>query len=73
MVMNEIVQEKLKRIPTYPGVYQFFNSDKKIIPISYRIDQIKSPQNYNIAGFYEGSSTRTLKKYIDDFLLKSQI
>ena len=46
---------------------------KKIIPISYRIDQIKSPQNYNIAGFYEGSSTRTLKKYIDDFLLKSQI
>ena len=46
---------------------------KKIIPISYRIDQIKSPQNYNIAGFYEGSSTRVLKKYIDDFLLKSQI
>ena len=46
---------------------------EKIIPISYRIDQIKSPQNYNIAGFYEGSSIRTLKKYIDDFLLKSQI
>ena len=46
---------------------------KKIIPISYRIDQIKSPQNYNIAGFYEGSSTRILKKYIDDFFLKSQI
>ena len=46
---------------------------KKIIPISYRINQIKSPQNYNIAGFYEGSSIRTLKKYIDDFLLKSQI
>jgi len=46
---------------------------KKIIPISYRIDQIKSPQNYNIAGFYGGSSIRTLKKYIDDFLLKSQI
>ena len=46
---------------------------KKIIPISYRIEQIKSPQNYNIAGFYEGSSTRILKKYIDDFLLKSKI
>ena len=46
---------------------------KTIIPISYRIDQIKSPQNYNIAGFYEGSSIRALKKYIDDFLLKSQI
>ena len=46
---------------------------KKIIPISYRIDQIKSPQNYNIAGFYEGSSIKALKKYIDDFLLKSQI
>ena len=46
---------------------------KKITPISYRIDQIKSPQNYNIAGFYEGSSTRALKIYIDDFLLKSQI
>ena len=46
---------------------------RKIIPISYRIEQIKSPQNYNIAGFYEGSSTRVLKKYIDDFLLKSKI
>ena len=46
---------------------------KKIIPISYRIDQIKSPQNYNIAGFYEGSSIRILKKYIDDFLSKSLI
>ena len=46
---------------------------KKIITISYRIDQIKSPQNYNIAGFYEGSSIKALKKYIDDFLLKSQI
>lgn len=46
---------------------------QRIVPISYRIDQIRSPQNYNIAGFYEGSSTRALKKYIDDFLLKSQI
>ena len=31
--MNEIVQEKLKQIPTYPGVYQFFNSEKNIIYI----------------------------------------
>ena len=29
--MNGVVQEKLKQIPTHPGVYQFFNSDKKII------------------------------------------
>ena len=47
------------------------NFSKKIFPISYRIDQIKSPQNYNIAGFYEGSSERILKKYIDNFLIKS--
>ena len=46
---------------------------KKLIPIAYRIDQIKSPQNYNIAGFYEGKSTKILQKYIDDFLLKSLI
>ena len=49
------------------------NKSKKIMPYSYRIGQIKSPQNYNIAGFYEGSSTRVLKKYIDDFLSKSLI
>ena len=46
---------------------------EKIISVLYRIDQIKSPQNYNIAGFYEGSSTRILKQYIDDFFLKSKI
>ena len=45
---------------------------KKIIPLSYRIDQIKSPQNYNIAGFYEGYSIKVLKKHINDFLIKSQ-
>ena len=49
------------------------NKSKKIMPCSYRIGQIKSPQNYNIAGFYEGSSTGFLKKYIDDFLFKSLI
>ena len=31
--MNENLQEKLKQIPTHPGVYQFFNSDGKIIYI----------------------------------------
>ena len=48
------------------------NLSKKIFPISYRIDQIKSPQNYNIAGFYEGSSEKILKTYIDNFLARSQ-
>ena len=45
---------------------------KKIFPISFRIEQIKSPQNYNIAGFYEGCSPRILKSYIDSFILKSK-
>jgi len=31
--MNENLQAKLKQIPTHPGVYQFFNSDGKIIYI----------------------------------------
>ena len=48
------------------------NTINNVKIISYRIPQIKSPQNYNIAGFYEGCSTKILKKYIDDFLIKSQ-
>lgn len=45
---------------------------KKVFPMSFRIEQIKGPQNYNIAGFYEGSSSKILKKYIDNFILKSK-
>jgi len=45
---------------------------KKVFPMSFRIEQIKGPQNYNIAGFYEGSSLKILKKYIDNFILKSK-
>lgn len=44
---------------------------KNIIPIFYRIGQIKSPQNYNIAGFYEGQSSYVLKKHIDNFIFRS--
>ena len=46
MVMNEIVQEKLKRIPTYPGVYQFFNSDKNIIYIGKAKNLRKRVKSY---------------------------
>ena len=35
---------------------------------SYRIDQIQSPQNYNIAGYYEGRSVNILRKYLENFI-----
>ena len=37
--------------------------------ISHRIEQIKCPQNYNIAGFYEGRPISIMKKYIEKLLL----
>ena len=37
--------------------------------IAHRIEQIKCPQNYNIAGFYEGRPISVMKKYIEKLLL----
>ena len=34
----------------------------------YRIDQIQSSQNYNIAGYYEGRSVNILRKHLENFI-----
>tara|TARA_B100000029_G_scaffold494784_1_gene558986 strand:- start:58 stop:1263 length:1206 start_codon:yes stop_codon:yes gene_type:complete len=38
-----------------------------IFPFYYRIHQIISPQNYNIAGKFEGKPVESIKKYIEKF------
>lgn len=43
------------------------NFKNNIFPFYYRIHQIISPQNYNIAGKFEGKPVESIKKYIERF------
>ena len=66
MVMNEIVQEKLKRIPTYPGVYQFFNSDKNIIYIGKAKNLRNRIRSYFQSKKHQRAKTISLVRIIAD-------
>lgn len=64
--MNEIVQEKLKRIPTYPGVYQFFNSDKNIIYIGKAKNLRNRIRSYFQSKKHQRAKTISLVRIIAD-------
>ncbi|MBT5355410.1 MAG: excinuclease ABC subunit C, partial [Candidatus Marinimicrobia bacterium] len=56
LVMNEVIQEKLKQVPTHPGVYQFFNEDEKIIYIG----KAKNLRN-RVRSYFQKSKNQSAK------------
>ncbi|MBT3692864.1 MAG: GIY-YIG nuclease family protein, partial [Candidatus Marinimicrobia bacterium] len=56
LVMNEVIQEKLKQVPTDPGVYQFFNEDEKIIYIG----KAKNLRN-RVRSYFQKSKNQSAK------------
>lgn len=50
---------------------EFFNKNFNNVSTKfYRIDKMKSLQNYNITGFYEGKPADKLKSFLDNFINK---
>ena len=64
--MNETIQEKLKQIPTHPGVYQFFNSDGKIIYIGKAKNLRNRVRSYFQSKKHQMAKTISLVKNIDN-------
>jgi excinuclease ABC subunit C len=64
--MNETIQEKLKQIPTHPGVYQFFNSDGKIIYIGKAKNLRNRVRSYFQSKKHQMVKTISLVKNIDN-------
>jgi excinuclease ABC subunit C len=64
--MNETVQEKLKQIPTHPGVYQFFNSDGKIIYIGKAKNLRNRVRSYFQSKKHQMAKTISLVRNIDN-------
>ena len=64
--MNETVQKKLKQIPTHPGVYQFFNSDGKIIYIGKAKNLRNRVRSYFQSKKHQMAKTISLVKNIDN-------
>ena len=56
----------------YGELMKYGYSNKVTILSKLEINKDVIPQNYNIAGFYEGYSIKVLKKHINDLLIKSQ-
>ena len=64
--MNETIQEKLKQIPTHPGVYQFFNSDGKIIYIGKAKNLRNRVRSYFQSKKHQMAKTISLVRNIDN-------
>jgi excinuclease ABC subunit C len=64
--MNETIQEKLKQMPTHPGVYQFFNSDGKIIYIGKAKNLRNRVRSYFQSKKHQMAKTISLVKNIDN-------
>ena len=64
--MNETIQEKLKQIPTHTGVYQFFNSDGKIIYIGKAKNLRNRVRSYFQSKKHQMAKTISLVKNIDN-------
>ena len=64
--MNETIQEKLKQIPTHPGVYQFFNLDGKIIYIGKAKNLRNRVRSYFQSKKHQMAKTISLVKNIDN-------
>lgn len=64
--MNEIIKDKLKQLPTYPGVYQFFNEDKKIIYIGKAKNLRNRVRSYFQSKKHQQAKTISLVRKIAD-------
>ena len=64
--MNKTVQEKLKQIPTHPGVYQFFNVDQKIIYIGKAKNLRNRVRSYFQKSKHQSPKNVTMIRHITD-------
>jgi len=64
--MNDLIQDKLKQLPTKPGVYQFFNTDEKIIYIGKAKNLRNRVRSYFQSKKYQQAKTISLVRNITD-------
>ena len=64
--MNTIIQEKLKRVPTLPGVYQFLNSKNNIIYIGKAKNLKIRIKTYFANSNKQSPKNKTMLKHIID-------
>ncbi len=64
--MNGLIQDKLKQLPTKPGVYQFFNTDEKIIYIGKAKNLRNRVRSYFQSKKYQQAKTISLVRNITD-------
>ena len=64
--MKDKVQEKLKQLPTHPGVYLFFNEDQKIIYIGKAKNLRNRVRSYFQSKKHQQAKTISLVRNISD-------
>ena len=64
--MNQIVQDKLKQVPTDPGVYQFLNSTQKIIYIGKAKNLRNRVRSYFQISKHQSPKNVTMVRHITD-------
>ena len=64
--MNQIVQDKLKQVPTEPGVYQFLNSAQKIIYIGKAKNLRNRVRSYFQKSKHQSPKNVTMVRHITD-------
>ena len=64
--MNGLIQDKLKQLPTKPGVYQFFNMDEKIIYIGKAKNLRNRVRSYFQSKKHQQAKTISLVRNITD-------
>ena len=64
--MNRMVEEKLKQIPTDPGVYQFYNKDEKIIYIGKAKNLRNRVRSYFQKNKHQSPKNLTMIRHISD-------
>ena len=64
--MNQIVQDKLKQVPTDPGVYQFLNSAQKIIYIGKAKNLRNRVRSYFQKSKHQSPKNVTMVRHITD-------
>jgi len=64
--MNQIVQDKLKQVPTKPGVYQFLNSAQKIIYIGKAKNLRNRVRSYFQKSKHQSPKNVTMVRHITD-------
>ena len=64
--MNGMLKEKLKQIPTGPGVYQFYNKDEKIIYIGKAKNLRNRVRSYFQKSKHQSPKNLTMIRHISD-------